>query len=104
MKAQPLQVFPAGGLGYVIHFLDYVREEDREKARESFPDDYAQALLETARLANARAAMHGGREFHNRFFGGGILFTGYTPEELAAHVSAVTERPYIASVQRPLYY
>ena len=47
-------------------------------------------------LAVKRANTIGGRKYHNRQYGGGIVFQSYSIDELARHVSEVTERQFKA--------
>ena len=75
----------------VVHFLDLnTRAELDAKPWIDVPSKYELALK--------RARTIGGRKFHNRSYGGGIVFTAY-PSELAAHVSRVTGRSFTAVVE-----
>lgn len=73
-----------GNPRHVCHFLDLLT--DAEKARSGaawldIPTKYAIALR--------RAKVIGGRKYHNRQFGGGIVFKCYGADDLRPHVARV---------------
>jgi hypothetical protein len=62
----------------VIHFLAFVTSEDRAERG-------AQKLVSTGSLyefALRKARKLGGRKFHNRQYGGGIVFQAYSDNEV----------------------
>lgn len=58
-----------GNPRYVCHFLEFITDKDREQAGYNISDGYNIAL--------ARAKKLGGRKFHNKKYGGGIVFQSY---------------------------
>jgi hypothetical protein len=61
-----------GNPRYVCHFLNLLTEAEREKV--SYPHNYP--------LAVKRANKIGGKKFHNKQYGGGIVFQCYGGEEM----------------------
>jgi len=64
-----------GNPRYVIHYLQLA-------------DSYDRALFLSRQL--------GGRNFHNKEFGGGIAFTTYNTEYLAERIAQIKEAEYLA--------
>lgn len=56
----------------VIHFLAFISEEDRSEPR----------LGSLYELALYKARKLGGKKFHNRQYGGGIVFQAYSDDEV----------------------
>ena len=72
-----------GNPRYVVHFLNLnTRAELDASPWIPISDKYSLAL--------ARAKTIGGRKFHNKQFGGGIVFQSYSLAELSADISWVT--------------
>lgn len=77
-----------GNPRYVCHFLNFITEKDRQKDEEKKIDKYG---LEIKRdifgidnlynIALKRAKQLGGRKFHNKQYGGGIVFQSYNIQE-----------------------
>lgn len=67
-----------GNPRYVCHFSDIVNEQDREIAQ-SYGINY---ISELYRIAIKKANKIGGRKYHNKSFGGGIVFQSYCTQEL----------------------
>lgn len=59
-----------GNPRYVCHFLEFISKEEAS----SYP------------LALARAKKLGGRKFHNKQYGGGIVFQSYNIQELQQQI------------------
>jgi hypothetical protein len=75
-----------GNPRYVAHFLAFTT-----------PDDLAgyMGLDKTTQkynLALSRAKPLGGRKFHNKQFGGGIVFTSYNTRELCERINAIRDQ------------
>lgn len=66
-----------GNPRYVCHFSNVVTDDDREKAKSN-----AHYLDNLYTVALARAKKYGGRKFHNKQYGGGIVFQSYNLGEL----------------------
>jgi homogentisate 1,2-dioxygenase len=80
-----------GNPRYVLHFLQMnTRAELDAVPWIGVSEKYA--------LAVKRANTIGGRKYHNRSYGGGIVFQSYSVDELARHVSRVTGRDFAAVV------
>lgn len=61
-----------GNPRYVVHFLEFITDKDRESVKD--------LKLNTAywyELALTRAKKIGGKKFHNKQYGGGIVFQSY---------------------------
>ena len=61
-----------GNPRYVCHFSNVVTDDDREKAKGN-----AHYLDNLYAVALTRAKKYGGRKFHNKQYGGGIVFQSY---------------------------
>lgn len=83
-----------GNPRYVCHFLDLLTKEESnapvwlENGQRN--DKYATAL--------ARAKKIGGRKFHNKQYGGGIVFSSYNLETEAREIAHLTGREYAGYV------
>ena len=76
----------SGNPRYVCHFLQLLtREELDRKGDEWIPiaEKYAIALKRSRKL--------GGRKFHNRQYGGGIVFSCYGTDELEREIKRVIQ-------------
>lgn len=67
-----------GNSRYAVHFLAFLTDEDNEKI-DALPGFNVSAKYERA-LARARRV--GGKKFHNKQFGGGIVFQAYGQAEI----------------------
>lgn len=67
-----------GNPRYVIHFLNFILQDDRIMG----PDNMTHKRYE---LALKRAKKIGGKKFHNKQYGGGIVFQSY-------NIAATAER------------
>ncbi len=71
-----------GNPRYVCHFLDLITEKDRE----GIPDyDISQLYAVAIRKAKK---IHG-HKFHNKQYGGGIVFQSYNIEELENQINKI---------------
>ena len=78
-----------GNPRYVVHVLALnTREELDRDPWIPVSDKYA--------LACKRANSIGGRRYHTKRYGGGIVFQSYSIDETAAHISRVTGRQFVA--------
>ena len=75
----------------VVHFLALNTREELDRAG---PDWIG--IHEKYRLACKRANSIGGRRYHTKRYGGGIVFQSYSIDETAAHISRVTGRQFVA--------
>ena len=73
-----------GNPRYAVHFLNLNTREELDGPG----DKYA--------LATKRANTIGGRRYHCKRYGGGIVFQSYSIDETAAHISRVTGRQFVA--------
>lgn len=64
-----------GNPRYVVHYLQLA-------------DTYERALYLSRQL--------GGRKFHNKQFGGGVVFQSYNTDQLAEKIKAIKEAEYLA--------
>lgn len=80
-----------GNPRYVVHFLALNTREELDRAGADWiPIDVKY------RLACKRANIIGGRRYHTKRYGGGIVFQSYSIDETAAHISRVTGRQFVA--------
>ena len=76
----------------VVHFLELLTEDEvrfcdqRTPELTQWPNSSTSYLYEKA-LSKARKI--GGKKFHNRQFGGGIVFQSYSDRELEARILSV---------------
>ncbi len=61
-----------GNPRFVIHFLHFVKDGDTDKSK----PDFVSTLYDIA-LARAKKHPFYGRKFHNKQYGGGIVFCTY---------------------------
>lgn len=78
-----------GNPRYVVHFLAL-------NTREEFDRDPWIPVSDKYALACKRANSIGGRRYHTKRYGGGIVFQSYSIDETAAHISRVTGRQFVA--------
>ena len=71
-----------GNPRYVCHFLDLLKE-----------GEFDIGLGGRYNAALARARTIGGRKFHNRQYGGGIVFMTYSLDETCKYISELVDEP-----------
>jgi hypothetical protein len=70
-----------GNPRYVTHFLNLITDKDREDVKKSESDGiYHLGMLYN--IAVKKANKIGGRKYHNKQYGGGIVFQSYSLPEL----------------------
>ena len=80
-----------GNPRYVVHFLNLCTREELDRTGDAWipiGDKYATACK--------RANTIGGRRYHTKRYGGGIVFQSYSVDETAAAISRVTGRQFVA--------
>jgi hypothetical protein len=65
-----------GNPRYVCHFLELLTEEEKDSG----------SIGEIYSLAIKKANKIGGRKFHNKQYGGGIVFQSYNIQETERHI------------------
>ena len=75
-----------GNPRYICHFLSMTTPNDLE--------DYMglDKITQKYNLALSRAKKQGGRKFHNKQYGGGIVFTSYNIRELCERINAIRDQ------------
>lgn len=73
-----------GNPRYVCHFLNLNTKEELDKTGSEWVD-----TSEKYRLALQRAKKIGGKKFHNKQYGGGIVFQSYNINETEKHIAEV---------------
>jgi hypothetical protein len=75
----------------VCHFLNLIKEGDEQQIKEDFA---ASLEINPFRLtefkydlALSRAKKIGGKKFHNKQYGGGIVFQASSPKEIEPHIN-----------------
>jgi hypothetical protein len=84
-----------GNPRYVCHFLNLLT--DREKGSHDGVS-YSQGTLSVSARYDAalkRSRQLGGRKFHNKQYGGGIVFQSYNIDELEAQILALVAESYL---------
>jgi hypothetical protein len=66
----------------VVHFIDLVTEQDRKDA----PSDFSR-ISHLYSVALNRSRKIGGRKYHTKSFGGGIVFQAYSDNELERDIA-----------------
>ena len=73
-----------GNPRFVCHFLNLVNEQDEEKAKhfERIVTPYRSYISHLYDLAVAKARKINGSRYRAKNYGGGIVFTNHSPEEI----------------------
>lgn len=74
-----------GNPRYVCHFLSLVNDSDREKVK----DMGINYISELYRIAVKKANKIGGRKYHNKSYGGGIVFQSYNTDDLSNQIQQI---------------
>jgi hypothetical protein len=74
-----------GNPRYVWHFLDFLTDADRERVRNEVRHPIY-ALGREKEIAIEKARKIGGKAYHGRDFGGGIVFTTYAPDDIQKRI------------------
>lgn len=72
-----------GNPRYVCHFLDFI---DAKTAAEHYEEFGLRAISRMYELALSRSRQFGGRKFHNKQYGGGIVFQSYNIGDLGEKI------------------
>jgi hypothetical protein len=75
-----------GNPRYVIHFLHFIKDGDTDKSK----PDFVTKMYDIA-LARAKKHPFYGRKFHNKQFGGGIVFCTYNLNGLIRDINELME-------------
>lgn len=82
-----------GNPRYVCHFLNLITDKDEEQIKEDFKLTLQQNPFKKTSLlydlALNRAKKIGGKKFHNKQFGGGIVFQSYNIRETENDINEV---------------
>jgi hypothetical protein len=73
-----------GNPRYVVHFTQLVNDTDRATA--SHPPRFG-SILELYRIAVKKANKLGGRKYHTKSYGGGIVFQSYCLDNLCERIN-----------------
>lgn len=80
-----------GNPRYVCHFMAFINDADRTAADANKSDIFGVNTLYNIALTKARKL--GGRKFHNKQYGGGIVFQSYNTAELAISIHEAAKMP-----------
>ena len=72
-----------GNPRFVVHFSQLVNEQEREHAKQ-FGIQY---ISELYRIAVKKANTIGGRKYHTKSYGGGVVFQSYSLDNLCQHIN-----------------
>lgn len=84
-----------GSPRYVVHYMELLSEDDFKAPRNTtIPEalEYKKIMNSTDyayKLALKKAKKIGGRKFHNKQFGGGIVFQSYNTADLIKHIEEI---------------
>lgn len=83
-----------GNPRYVCHFLSLVNENDREEAErlESVAKPFKFSISHLYDIAVNKSREIGGRKFHNKQYGGGIVFQSYNNNDLAERINEIKNK------------
>lgn len=84
----------SGNPRYAIHFLAFINDKDKAEAEQmskeikpfNFPVHYMY------QIALKKSRQLGGKKFHNKQFGGGIVFQSYNPQDLLKDIEAIQQQ------------
>lgn len=74
-----------GNPRYVIHFLYLTKEAD--KSTDEYIGDLLNGVDTLYNIALKRAKNIGGKKFHNKQFGGGIVFSSYNLQDVCNKIN-----------------
>ena len=80
-----------GNPRYVVHFLNLNTRAELDRSGADWID-----ISTKYAIACKRANNIGGRRYHTKRYGGGIVFQSYSIDETAAAISRVTGRQFVA--------
>lgn len=78
-----------GNPRYVCHFFDLLKANERNQSSKEF--DLKMSLEQRYFIALLRARTIGGKKFHNKQYGGGIVFQSYNIGETAQEILNLTK-------------
>lgn len=83
-----------GNPRYVCHFLALVNDKDRELADqyENTVKPFKFSISHLYDIAIKKSHKIGGRKFHNKQYGGGIVFQSYNNTELSNHINELKSK------------
>ncbi len=85
-----------GNPRYVCHFLRFINEQDEESIKENFGASLSQnPLLFTSfcyEEAMLKAKKIGGKKFHNKQYGGGIVFQSYSIQDTCNRINQLLNK------------
>lgn len=71
-----------GNPRYVCHFLQFITDKDRDTTD----------LSQRYNIAISRAKKLGGRKYHNKQYGGGIVFQSYNIQDTCNHINELMKK------------
>jgi hypothetical protein len=78
-----------GNPRYVCHYLNL--NTDAEASVTLGWDEHGRIIFDKYAMALARAKKLGGRKFHNKQYGGGIVFQSYNLRDLCERINELTQ-------------
>ena len=88
-----------GNPRYVCHFYNLVSKQEQEQIyleckekKIKYPNNYFSTVNYCYDFALHRAKKIGGRKFHNKQFGGGILFQSYNIEDTEKQIKQLIKK------------
>jgi len=85
-----------GNPRYVCHFLKFINEQDEESIKENFGASLSHnPLLFTSFCydeAMLKAKKIGGKRFHNKQYGGGVVFQSYSIQDTCNRINQLLNK------------
>ncbi len=77
-----------GNPRYVCHFLNLTKDSDR--STDEYTSDLLKGVDTLYNIALKRAKTIGGKKFHNKQYGGGIVFQSYNLQDECNRINELT--------------
>lgn len=82
-----------GNPRYVCHFHEFTNDADRKQALAEQKAGLCVSFVDSMYKTALRRAKHlGGRKFHNKQYGGGIVFQSYNITQLEQQINEIREK------------
>jgi hypothetical protein len=80
-----------GNPRYVIHFLNCLSDKENDLFNNNNTEGFYNPISSKYELALKKMKQLGGRKFHNKQFGGGIVFQSYNLRELSEQINELNK-------------
>lgn len=80
-----------GNPRYVCHYSNFITENEQEEIKQSGNKELFGWVEQEYSFALSRAKKIGGRKFHNKQYGGGIVFQSYNIQDTETRIKELLE-------------